>query len=120
MFSKSATLVISSGRPLTGPQRAGPTKPAVLVLTPSIDFERKLVSSTYTPGDRYSGIRLPPFEELHGAFILHRSMRTTNDISTYGKAGSTNNSDFCPPVVTTRSLPKGSFVSSSLSGWSTC
>src|SRR5689334_24321269 len=33
-----------------------PAKPVVLVGTPSIDFERKLTSSTYTPGDRYSGI----------------------------------------------------------------
>src|SRR5437660_9178918 len=60
MRSKSAKLVSNSGSPQIGPHRAGPTKPAVLVLTPSIDFDRKLVSSTYTPGDKYSGIGSPP------------------------------------------------------------
>src|SRR3954447_12203751 len=40
----------------TGPRRVGPTKPVVLVPTPSIDLARKLVSSTYTPGARYSGM----------------------------------------------------------------
>src|SRR3954466_3123927 len=39
----------------TGPRRVGPTKPVVLVLTPSMDLARKLVSSTNTPGARYSG-----------------------------------------------------------------
>jgi hypothetical protein len=33
-----------------------PAKPVVLVGTPSIDFDLKLTSSTYTPGARYSGI----------------------------------------------------------------
>lgn len=40
----------------TGPVRVGPTKAVVLVLTPSIDLLRKLVSSSNTPGARYSGM----------------------------------------------------------------
>jgi hypothetical protein len=41
---------------LTGPRRVGPTNAVVLVLTPSMDLLRKLVSSTNTPGARYSGM----------------------------------------------------------------
>jgi hypothetical protein len=33
-------LVSSSGSPTVGPKRVGPTKPVVVVLTPSIDFDR--------------------------------------------------------------------------------
>jgi hypothetical protein len=33
-----------------------PAKPVVEVGTPSIDFDRKLTSSTKTPGARYSGM----------------------------------------------------------------
>src|SRR5262245_60483979 len=55
MRSKSAKLVSSSGVPPTGPVAVGPTKAVVLVPTPSIDLLRKLTSSTYTPGARYSG-----------------------------------------------------------------
>src|SRR5256885_6857472 len=54
--SNSEKLVTSSGIPLNGPYRAAPTNPAVLVLTPSMVFARKLTSSTYTPGARYSGM----------------------------------------------------------------
>src|SRR5256885_5669338 len=70
MRSKSAKLVSSSGSPLTGPKSAGPTKPAVLVLTPSIDFDRKLTSSTYTPGAKYSGIGSPPSEKWRKHTLL--------------------------------------------------
>ncbi len=38
-----------SGKPATGPRSAGPTKPAVLVLTPSIAFSRAGISSIKTP-----------------------------------------------------------------------
>src|SRR5258706_14745324 len=70
MRSKSAKLVSSSGSPLTGPKSAGPTKPAVLVLTPSIDFDRKLTSSTYTPGAKYSGIGSPPSKKWRKHTLL--------------------------------------------------
>ena len=40
----------------TGPRSATPTTPTVLVLTPSIGFEPVSISSTYTPGARYSGM----------------------------------------------------------------
>src|SRR3954471_14399964 len=60
MRSKSRKLVSSSGSPSVGPNRVGPTNPAVLVLTPSMLFWRNVVSSTYTPGARYSGITPPP------------------------------------------------------------
>jgi hypothetical protein len=46
MRSKSAKEVSSSGSPLVGPKRDGPMNAAVLVLTPSMDLGRKLVSST--------------------------------------------------------------------------
>jgi hypothetical protein len=46
MRSKSPRLVMSSGVPPMGPRRVGPTKPVVLVPTPSMDFDLKLVSST--------------------------------------------------------------------------
>jgi hypothetical protein len=38
--------VSNGGVLLVGPFRVGPANAVVLVLTPSIDFERKLVSST--------------------------------------------------------------------------
>ena len=47
---------IDAATKYTGPKRVSPAKPVVLVGTPSIDFERKLTSSTYTPGAKYSGI----------------------------------------------------------------
>src|SRR5512141_3236893 len=40
---------------------AMPTKPAVLVATPSIGFAANEISSTYTPGARYSGITIRSF-----------------------------------------------------------
>src|SRR5689334_9954550 len=42
--------------PARGPREVSPTNAAVLVPTPSIDLARKLVSSTNTPGARYSGM----------------------------------------------------------------
>src|SRR6266568_9511837 len=45
-----------SGTKLIGPKRAGPINPVVVVLTPSMDFDRNDTSSTYTPGARYSGM----------------------------------------------------------------
>ena len=61
--SKSLRLVRTSGVggsgppwTQTGPDRAGPMKPVVVVLTPWIELERYETSSTYTPGARYSGI----------------------------------------------------------------
>jgi hypothetical protein len=38
-----------------GPATMAPTKPAVDVLTPSIDSLQNATSSTYTPGAMYSG-----------------------------------------------------------------
>src|SRR4029450_6655408 len=69
-------LVTSVGR-LTGPRRATPTKPAVLVLTPSMGRGPSSISSTYTPGARYSGIvpsslSLPP-EPRSGGLVLRRA-----------------------------------------------
>src|SRR5688572_28711484 len=46
----------SPGWPARGPREVRPTNAAVLVPTPSIDLARKLVSSTNTPGARYSGM----------------------------------------------------------------
>src|ERR1700712_2035181 len=67
MRSKSARLVTISGTPPMGPRRVGPTKAVVLVPTPSIDLARKLVSSTYTPGAKYSGTAVAPLCVLaHG------------------------------------------------------
>jgi hypothetical protein len=67
-LSYSVKLVINGGSQLagpseyhTGPNLAKPTNPVVLVATPSIDFDRKLTSSTNTPGARYSGITIPLF-----------------------------------------------------------
>jgi hypothetical protein len=36
----------------------------VLVLTPSMGFGPTEISSTYTPGARYSGMSLPPYRVL--------------------------------------------------------
>ena len=40
----------------SGPYRVGPTKPVVVVLTPSMDLARNETSSMNTPGARYSGM----------------------------------------------------------------
>ena len=50
MRVNSAKLVTTSGLPRSGPVRVGPAMAATLVPTPSIDLERKLTSSTNTPG----------------------------------------------------------------------
>src|SRR5207245_8484024 len=42
---------------LAGPRSARPTKAATAVPTPSIGREPASTSSTYTPGDRYCGMR---------------------------------------------------------------
>src|SRR4051812_48692781 len=70
----SFKLVSKVGVSFTGPFRVGPTKPVVLVLTPSMDFERKLASSTYTAGARYSGMDLSPlFSSGDGSRGRHAS-----------------------------------------------
>src|SRR6188768_4498618 len=61
MRSNSTNEVSSVGTgsptcPARGPREVSPTNAAVLVPTPSIDLARKLVSSTNTPGARYSGM----------------------------------------------------------------
>src|SRR5215472_16406307 len=48
----------------TGPYCAIPANPVVLVATPSMLFDRKLTSSTYTPGAKYSDIGSFPFRAL--------------------------------------------------------
>ena len=54
--SNSPMLVMMSGGAWTGPKRQGPTNPVVVVLTPSMILLRNDVSSTNTPGARYSGM----------------------------------------------------------------
>jgi len=46
MASKSARLVSSAGSRSIGPYRVGPTKAVVVVLNPSMMFERNDTSST--------------------------------------------------------------------------
>jgi hypothetical protein len=55
---KPAGLVTSCGTPPTGPRSAIPMNPAVLVPTPSMGFPPDSNSSTYTPGDKYSAIKI--------------------------------------------------------------
>src|SRR5579862_8279363 len=79
MRVKSPKLVMSSGVPPTGPRRVGPTKPVVVVLTPSIDLPRKLTSSTYTPGARYSATG-PSLGECHGS-VHHKLIPSDTGVS---------------------------------------
>src|SRR3954469_24159787 len=60
----------------SGPRSATPRKPAVLVETPSIGLLPVSISSTYTPGERYSGMG-PPF-----------SLRTEREVLDHGPAAS--------------------------------
>src|SRR4051795_8798426 len=54
-----------------GPVRVIPAKPVVLVATPSIAFARNETSSTYTPGDRYSGMDRSSDRDVEGGEAGH-------------------------------------------------
>src|SRR5689334_914277 len=55
---------------LVGPRSVSPRNAAVLVATPSIGFGPRSISSTKTPGARYSGIAILLGSLSHGLQLL--------------------------------------------------
>src|SRR4051794_9723744 len=104
-----------------------PAKPVVLVATPSIDFDRNVVSSTYTPGDRYSGIRWSPVDQAGSwmVTVLSRPRGTgaangPNGVPGHGarpvRTGSVDGSSVAMAVCTGRSQSGSTTLSSTSAG----